>query len=268
MELKNAIKKHERKIKKIYGYALSAITVIVGALFLYQLLGIYFRDAVGDIYSRELVIKKLGEIIVPIIIWIIAIIFGGIFWLAYPDSAPKASRDDVYLANRLKKRIPLEISQEKISSLNSLRKEEQKVKTVKIIAFVSIVLFVIYFLTYMFLPSSFTDKTYANQEVTKMILYIMPVFAIVTIVNIFSKYYELYSVKRQMPFIKDLTAGQKTVTNAQIIDEKKELFTINIIRLAILAVSVAFIIVGVFNGGMRDVLIKAINICTECIGLG
>ena len=120
----------------------------------------------------------------------------------------------------------------------------------------------------MFLPSSFTDKTYANQEVTKMILYIMPVFAIVTIVNIFSKYYELYSVKRQMPFIKDLTAGQKTVTNAQIIDEKKELFTINIIRLAILAVSVAFIIVGVFNGGMRDVLIKAINICTECIGLG
>ncbi len=28
------------------------------------------------------------------------------------------------------------------------------------------------------------------------------------------------------------------------------------------------IIAGAANGGLRDVLIKAINICTECIGLG
>ncbi|HBA97870.1 MAG TPA: thioredoxin [Lachnospiraceae bacterium] len=25
---------------------------------------------------------------------------------------------------------------------------------------------------------------------------------------------------------------------------------------------------GIWNGGLNDVLIKAINICTECIGLG
>lgn len=37
--------------------------------------------------------------------------------------------------------------------------------------------------------------------------------------------------------------------------------------LAILA-AVIFIILGIANGGMRDVLFKAINICTECIGLG
>ncbi len=30
----------------------------------------------------------------------------------------------------------------------------------------------------------------------------------------------------------------------------------------------ALIILGVLNGGMRDVLIKAVRICTECIGLG
>ena len=32
--------------------------------------------------------------------------------------------------------------------------------------------------------------------------------------------------------------------------------------------AITFIIVGIFNGGANDVLIKAINICTECIGLG
>ena len=30
----------------------------------------------------------------------------------------------------------------------------------------------------------------------------------------------------------------------------------------------AMLIAGVLNGGMRDVLVKAVNICTECIGLG
>ena len=39
-------------------------------------------------------------------------------------------------------------------------------------------------------------------------------------------------------------------------------------RIAILCLGALFIILGVMNGGSRDVLIKAINICTECIGLG
>ena len=40
------------------------------------------------------------------------------------------------------------------------------------------------------------------------------------------------------------------------------------LRLVLYAVAVAFIVLGVMNGGLRDVLVKAINICTECIGLG
>ena len=42
----------------------------------------------------------------------------------------------------------------------------------------------------------------------------------------------------------------------------------NVIRVIIAAAAVALIVLGVMNGGMFDVLVKAINICTECIGLG
>lgn len=35
-----------------------------------------------------------------------------------------------------------------------------------------------------------------------------------------------------------------------------------------LLLALAFILLGVMNGGLYDVLVKAINICTECIGLG
>ncbi len=33
-------------------------------------------------------------------------------------------------------------------------------------------------------------------------------------------------------------------------------------------VALVLILAGIWNGGLNDVLVKAINICTECIGLG
>jgi len=41
-----------------------------------------------------------------------------------------------------------------------------------------------------------------------------------------------------------------------------------VVRLSMFLLSLVFIAFGIWNGGMRDVLVKAINICTECIGLG
>ncbi len=43
---------------------------------------------------------------------------------------------------------------------------------------------------------------------------------------------------------------------------------LNKIRLVVLALAVIFIIAGIANGNMHAVLVKAINICTECVGLG
>lgn len=40
------------------------------------------------------------------------------------------------------------------------------------------------------------------------------------------------------------------------------------VRCAVLALAAVLIVLGVANGGMKDVLIKAIKICTECVGLG
>jgi hypothetical protein len=40
------------------------------------------------------------------------------------------------------------------------------------------------------------------------------------------------------------------------------------VRMVLYVVAVTLTVTGIYNGGMRDVLVKAINICTECIGLG
>ena len=40
------------------------------------------------------------------------------------------------------------------------------------------------------------------------------------------------------------------------------------IRKVLMVVAVCLVVLGIFNGSMRDVLVKAIKICTECVGLG
>ena len=40
------------------------------------------------------------------------------------------------------------------------------------------------------------------------------------------------------------------------------------VRIALLLAAGVLIVLGVLNGSLRDVLLKAINICSECIGLG
>ena len=41
-----------------------------------------------------------------------------------------------------------------------------------------------------------------------------------------------------------------------------------LLRAILILAAIAFIIAGVFNGSARDVLYKAVTICTECVGLG
>ena len=39
-------------------------------------------------------------------------------------------------------------------------------------------------------------------------------------------------------------------------------------RRILMVAAILFIVMGIFNGSMKDVLVKAIRICTECVGLG
>ena len=40
------------------------------------------------------------------------------------------------------------------------------------------------------------------------------------------------------------------------------------VRCAVLIAALGMILAGILNGSMRDVLVKAINLCMECVGLG
>ncbi len=52
--------------------------------------------------------------------------------------------------------------------------------------------------------------------------------------------------------------------NTKTASNKKQ----NTVFAAILAVAVAFIMLGILDAQHKDVMQKAINICLECIGIG
>jgi hypothetical protein len=63
-------------------------------------------------------------------------------------------------------------------------------------------------------------------------------------------------------------SGVRAVTFACVSNDTTAARIVMGLRLAVVAVAVCFIVIGIFNGSANDVLTKAIKICTECIGLG
>ena len=72
------------------------------------------------------------------------------------------------------------------------------------------------------------------------------------------------SLKREIQDIKNMQTDSVHASTKSIRNNRLTVC----IQVAVLIASVCLIIAGISNGGMRDVFVKAINICTECIGLG
>ena len=78
--------------------------------------------------------------------------------------------------------------------------------------------------------------------------------------------YEEISSKKSIELVKNIIKFNGKKESVKQTDKNK--LAINVARGVIIGLSVVLIVVGIFNGGAEDVLQKAINICTECIGLG
>lgn len=105
-------------------------------------------------------------------------------------------------------------------------------------------------------------------------VYLSPVYSAPIVAQHLSSIIPLlavYAVLAVATVVAHLCWGKPQRVNGKIsrcVPREQNVKAVRIARLAILCLGVLFIVLGVMNGGSRDVLIKAINICTECIGLG
>lgn len=274
-----------KTVRLCYGIALSLMTAVTGALFIWQTLDIYLSGGSRP-FTREIVLERLNRIAPAFWIWVVMVAVGFIIWEVFAVSCKRAPlKDDCYALRRLKKRVPQKVGESGLASLKAVNRGELINLIVKLCAAALCLAGVAYGIAYLATSANF-PKTDVNGEMLNMAAHLAPcVFAALLILCGVTLYLSL-SAKKQLPHVKQIIASAKAdekngveavyVTgNTAVADlygrwkalSNHKYFILGV-RIAIAVFAVTFIILGIVNGNMRAILIKAINICTECIGLG
>ena len=140
----------------------------------------------------------------------------------------------------------------------------------KVITIVLCTIFSLPALIVALVPASYTMEY--NQSIVTLCYLIIPAFIVCALFALAYVYSNGILINTQISSFKALVADGKVQkreeTECSACKRRKERYHIAAARIIIATVAVIFIVLGIFNGGMADVLSKAINICTECIGLG
>jgi hypothetical protein len=270
-----------KRIRFYYGIFLSVLTAVLGALFIAQAVTILADgDWVQGAYSREIVAEHLFPVSIVLYVWIAAIVAGFVLSLIFPynEKQVKTYRGRETL-HRLSSRIPEGSGEEYEADLKKVR--EEKLSRLIIYTMCAAICFigVIVSAVYLFRSDNFTSPD-KNMSMLYMLLNVGPWVLVIFGTCIFMASFEQHSIDREITALKHLIASNKgnpvivanTQKNAVLLKIQaffgNKYFKLGV-RIAVGAVAVALVLVGIFcTEGARDVFIKAINICTECIGLG
>lgn len=253
-----------KKLSKLFMILVSIQTILMGIVFIVQLLRIYYGN--NHIYTSEICGKYVLQILPVILIWIALII------TSYVYHRLSNSRDDrpSKMTNTAKLKLfeyQCPVCDEDNELKIALNKEKNKRKIVWIINIVIIVLCSLMGLLYLINVKHFDSQGNFSEQAIQMTIHLLPWVIISFISLIMCLLFEEASAAKSIEIIKAIikTEGKKSENYTKVLNEDKKIM---IIRLSIIVIAVVLIIHGIINGGAADVLQKAINICTECIGLG
>lgn len=126
---------------------------------------------------------------------------------------------------------------------------------------------------YMINPAHFDQSSSEGLEhvIGSMVLHILPWLVIGFGFLISSAIQQGRCMEREYDAASIRIREEKEARITDVTEKKPGQITenrLNRIRCVIFVLAVIFIIAGIANGNMHAVMVKAINICTECVGLG
>lgn len=238
--------------------------MIIG--FIIQLSRIFFGN-LNPMFSRELVGKYIFQILPVIILWIICVVLGIVFH---------------FLTNEKQKQLVKSTNEAKFKLLDSMLPDDildldeyqllLKQKKKRLIALIiSSIIYVICFIMislYLFNPAHFIYNGDINGQVIDMLINMCPWLVISLITLICYTFYVEFNCKTSIEICKKIMSLKGKSNIVKFKKYQHEKLVINILRVSFIAIALVMIILGVINNEPRIVFQKAINICTECIGLG
>ncbi len=267
--------KPKKTIHIIYSIVLSVMLAVAGICLIVACVGIYRSGSRP--FTPESVAAAFATIALPVYICL-GLVFGSFVLnaaLPLPRKKRSAVRQEEAQLAKLHRRL-LESSCEAALAQKIIR-EQSKRKLHSILTLVLLILGSIAFLLYGANPANF-HQSEINASMVKAMYVLLPCMAIPFCYSIFAAYACRASVRRETALVKEAIASvrQETAlvkdaiasgeTAARPAPANKE--KLPWLRYALLVFAVAILVYGFFAGGTKDVLTKAINICTECVGLG
>ena len=257
-------------LRRITSIALSVLAVICALALAIACVGIYRS---GDRpFTPERIAQAWRSVAIFVWLFIAFTIGSGIFHLLCPP-AVKRAKGTVFPEIRLAKiKARLARKQYDDQLLLPLTKQEAYVKILRISAVIVCILCAVYPLIYLNNPDHFTSiDAELNAQVVRAIIPSLCFTAIALAYCFTVKLLSDISYEKAIVYAKAIM-----LLPAPAADKKSQAkqetglpgYTTFVLRIVLLLAAVTMIVLGILNGGMSDVLQKAIKICTECIGLG
>lgn len=261
-------KDNVKRLKLIYGIVMAALLTVVGVCLIVSCIGIYRMG--GSPFSRESVAEAFSKICIPVYIALGWLVLGAVMMIIYPDEIikPKGSRTPSVLYRNLEKKIDLTSCDERVTALNKAKKSRLILGAAAIAICVVCVVVSSIVAVSVILDS---DIQNANQTVTKCSLIALPMMVVAFAAGLLGRVFTDKSFKKSADIAKALIAQKECLAGGNVIksdNESKEKRILLIVKIAIIAVGVTLLVLGIFGDGIKGTLEKAIRICTECIGLG
>ncbi len=254
------------KTYKIVTIVITVISILMGIAFLVQTLRIYAAKN-DPLYSRDIVGNHLLQILFVIILWIIAVIAGVVFaFLSHPNDSKLVKTTNIIKLHNLMKLLP-ELD-ETDENGQALKKELFKRKIAWYICLALLAVCLLMSSLYLFNVKHFEYNGNPTEQIKNMVLHVLPWIIGGLVVLSIGTIYEEFCAKRAIPYAKSLLSQNGKIEKKVMVESKKKSLALNITRGVIVVAAITLIIVGALTGGADGVLQKAINICTECIGLG
>lgn len=253
--------KRSARIRLIYGAVQSASITAAAVCLMHACVSIYRMGA--HPFSREAVAEAFGPIAIPVYLCLALIAGGFLLDLILPADSTKlkAKRNTALILRRLQAKADLDACGEELrTAILSQRKRRATHKRIRAIV---LVVCAVVFLCYGANPANFHTSE-INSSMAKAMLVLLPCLIPCFGYSLYVEYAAVSSMEREIELLKQ-AAPAAAKAEPETADSGRNLRTL---RTVILVLAVVFLIFGYFTGGTTDVLTKAINICTECVGLG
>ena len=252
------IKIHKDRVKSVLHIATAAASVVAGGCLMAACWGIYHA---GEGFSRKAVGAAFSPISLTVYICLGLILAGWLVQLFLPDNKKRQSGKQIaYTLQRLQKSKDVDACGPTLQQ-DILVQRKKRLLHKAITLGLSVIGFAV-FLYSALQPDAF-HPTEINRSVIVAMQILLPCMIVPFAYAVYAAAFCLRSMEAEIAMLKLAPAKQN-----QVEETASKCNCILVARIALLCIAVTLLVYGFATGGIADVLTKAINICTECVGLG